>query len=154
MRRTSWALIALGTLALTGPALAQSYPDKDPSSAYPRGNDGITEMQREQRRQGAPYVPMQNREARQGDAMEHRGETTREWLKEAQEAVARGQLGQANEYLERAATRILSRSTEPHRAGELMQDQRLGHINVAREALMRRDRRRAAREIDLAIASR
>ena len=76
---------------------------------------------------------------------------SREWLKQAQDALRAGQFGEANEYLERATTRLLSRSTDPSRAGEPMQDNRLAHIVDARQALYRRDRREADRQIDMAI---
>jgi hypothetical protein len=141
MQRT--ALMAAG-LMLALPALAQPFPDK----GSPR-EDGITEQRREMTRQGEAFVPLQNRESRQGDALEH--ETSQEWLKEAQTALRVGQMGQANEYLERAATRLLSRSTEPSQAGAPMQDNRLAQITAARESLQRRDRSAAARQIDLAL---
>lgn len=138
------ALIAASVM-LAGPALAQPLPDKGA-----RLEDGITEQRREMNRRGEASVPLQNRESRQGDAMEEM-QGSREWLKQAQDALRAGQLGQANEYLERAATRLLSRSTEPSRAGEPMQDNRLALIAEARESLQRRDRRMAERQIDAAI---
>lgn len=145
MRR--FALMAASVM-LAGPALAQPLPDKGAS-----GEDGISEQQREMTRRGEPSVPQQNRESRQGDAMEAM-QGSGEWLKQAQDALRAGQLGQANEYLERAATRLLSRSTEPSRAGEPMQDERLAHIADARQALYRRDRREAGKQIEMAILAR
>ena len=132
-------------LLLGSPVLAQPYPDKGD-----RAEDGITEQRREMHRRGEAYVPHQNRESRRGDAMESM-QGSREWLKQAHDALRAGQLGQANEYLERAATRLLSRSTEPSRAGEPMRDNRLARIADAREALYRRDRREAERQIEMAI---
>ncbi|WP_431303842.1 hypothetical protein [Sediminicoccus sp. BL-A-41-H5] len=133
-------------LILAGPALAQSWPDPGAS----RATDSITEQQREMRRMGEPSVPLQNRDSRQIDAL---GELagSREWLKEAQTAIRRGQLGLANELLERTATRMLTRSTEPALAGQPMRDPRLGYVNDARQALFRRDRREADRLIEMAI---
>ncbi len=136
-------------LALAGPAFAQ------PNAAMPHGSmaqDGISEQHRERMRQAAPSVPLQNRESRLGDARAPDVGGTREWLKEAQQALRRGQMGEANEYLERAATQILTRSTEASRAGEPMRDRNLALIGDARGALMRRDRRAAAEAIDRAIA--
>lgn len=137
------ALMAAGLL-LAGPALAQPFPDK-PS---PR-EDGLTEQRREMTRQSEAFVPQQNRESRQGDALAH--ETSQEWLKAARNALRAGQQGEASEYLERAATRLLSRSTEPSRAGTPMQDSRLALITEARASLQRRDRRAAERQIDQAL---
>jgi len=143
MRFTPAVLVAL---ALASPAFAQPRP------AVPQ--DGISEQQRERMRQEAPSVPLQNRESRLGDARAPNVEGTREWLKEAQDALRRGQMGEANEYLERAATQILTRSTEASRGSEPMRDRNLALIADARGALMRRDRRGAADAIDLAIAGR
>jgi len=131
-------------LALASPAFAQPKP------AMPQ--DGIAEQHRERLRQDAPSVPLQNRESRLGDARAANVEGTREWLKEAQEALRRGQMGEANEYLERAATQILTRSTEASRAGEPLRDRNLRLISDARAALMRGDRRAAGEAIDRAIA--
>lgn len=133
------------SLLLAGPALAQTSP-----LPGDRQSDGLTEQRREMNRRGEPSVPLQNRESRQADMVgEMQG--SREWLKQAQDALRSGQFGQANEYLERAATRLLSRSTEPSRADEPMQDNRLALIGEARKSLARRDRREAERQIDLAI---
>ena len=123
--------LTLATLVIAVPALAQRQaPPKDDGR-----DDGITEQRREMTRRGEAYVPQQNRESRRGDALEGRSVSAREWLKEAQDALRAGRVGEANEFLERAATRILSRSTEPSRAGEPMRDNRLGMIAGAREAL-------------------
>jgi len=113
--------------------------------------DGITEMHRERNRQGEPWVPAQNRESRVGDQLASDVEGPRGWLMEAQRALRRGQLGQANEFLERAETRMLTRSTEPVRAGQPMQDGMVSYIAAARQALWRRDRREAERHIDMAL---
>lgn len=137
-------ILAAGLLAL--PAGAQPWPG--PGAAAPP--DSIGEQQREMRRLGEPSVPLQNRDSRQIDAL---GELAgpREWLKEAQVAIRAGQIGLANELLERTATRLLTRSTDPARAGEPMRDPRLGYISDARQALFRRDRRGADGLIELAI---
>jgi len=143
MRFTPAVLVAL---ALASPAFAQPRP--------PVPQDGISEQHRERMRQEAPSVPLRNRESRLGDARAPNVEGTREWLKEAQEALRRGQLGEANEYLERAATQILTRSTDASRAAEPMSNRNLALIADARGALMRRDRRGAAEAIELAVAGR
>jgi len=117
-------------------------------------DEGMVEQRRERLRQDGFSVPQQNRESHRGDAIAGEVQGSREWLKEAQQALRSGQTGQANEYLERAATRLLSRSTEPARAGEPMRNLALDHISGAREALWRRDRREADRQIELAIAAR
>jgi len=133
-------------LTLASPAFAQPKPGPV--------QDGISEQHRERTRQEAPSVPLQNRDSHLGDARAPGVSGTREWLKEAQDALRRGQMGEANEYLERAATQILTRSTEASRGSEPMRDRNLALIADARGALMRRDQRGAADAIDLAIAGR
>ena len=157
MRSTPWFLAAMGVFALTVPALAQPYPGyREPAEGSPQMQREIDRQNgyRDDRRDDSPGARQQDRDDRRGDRMRREVESSREWLKEAQEAVRRGNLGQANEFLERAATRMLSGSTEPSHAREPMNDNRLRHINDAREALWHRNRREAARQIDMAIASR
>lgn len=128
------------------------YPgERDRGSRDRAAPDGITEMQRERNRRGEPWVPAQNRESRIGDELASEIRDVRGWLMESQRALRRGQLGQANEFLERAETRILTRSTEPVRAGEPMRDGVISYIAAARQALWRRDRREAERQIDMAL---
>lgn len=133
------------SLLLAAPGFAQFGPDPALSR-----QDSIAEQQREMRRQGEPAVPLQNRDSRRIDSL---GELAgpREWMKEAQVALRAGQLGLANEILERVATRILTRSTDPALAGQPMRDPRLATISDARQALFRRDRREADRLIEMAI---
>lgn len=135
------------SLLLAAPAFAQLGPDPALSR-----QDSITEQQREMQRQGEPSVPLQNRDSRRIDAL---GELAglREWMKEAQVALRAGQLGLANEILERVATRMLTRSTYPALADQPMRDPRLATITDARQALFRRDRREADRLIEMAIQS-
>jgi hypothetical protein len=139
--------IWVAALLLAAPAVAQSWPD--PGAAR---QDSIAEHQREMQRQGEPSVPLQNRDSRRIDTL---GELAgpREWLKEAQTAIRAGQLGVANELLERAATRLLTRSTVPALADQPMRDPRLAYISDARQALFRRDRREADRLIEMAVQS-
>lgn len=142
-------LLTLCVVAM--PAMAQTSPERDRTLRDGAAPDGITEMQRERNRRGEPWVPAQNRESRSADALASEIEGVRGWLMEAQRALRRGQPGQANEFLERAETRMLTRSTEPVRAGEAMQGGMVGYISAARQALFRRDRREAERQIDMAL---
>jgi hypothetical protein len=134
-------------LLLATPAFAQWGP-----APVPPRQDSIAEQQREMQRQGEPSVPLQNRDSRRVDALGEPADS-RAWLKEAQVALRGGQLGLANEILERVATRLLTRSTEPARADEPMRDPRLATITDARQALFRRDPREAERLIEMAIQS-
>jgi hypothetical protein len=110
MRTASWICTALATVALATPALAQTTPAR----ATPlSGRDGaITEMQRP-----GPAVPQQNRAGATADAIGETHSGSTEFLKQAQAALRIGNLGVANELLERAATRMLSRSTVATEAG-------------------------------------
>lgn len=147
MRNSTWLTAALGTALLATPALAQVQHYTDPS----RGG-AISEMERERHSAGPPSVPMQDRDSNIADDIDARG--IHGWLMQAKAAIGRGQLGQANEFLERAETRLLSRSTAPDRAGQPMATPRLTTISGAREALRNRDRRGAMQQIDLALGGR
>jgi len=144
MRRSTWLTAALGTVILATPALAQTQ-----QYSAPGRNDSLTEMERQGRNPGAPSVPMQNRDGAVADDMDARG--VNEWLMQAKAAIGRGQFGQANEFLERAETRMLSRSTSPDRAGEPASSPRLSSISGAREALRKRDRNGALQQIEAAL---
>lgn len=144
MRKSPWLYAAVGTVLLSAPALAQMQQYGSPGRA-----DSMSEMQRERRNPGPPSVPLQNRDGAVADEVDARG--AHDWLNQAKVAISRGNLGQANEFLERAETRLLSRSTEPSRAGEPASGPRLSSISGAREALRNRDRRGALQQIDQAL---
>ena len=146
MSITKWGLVALGAMAIAMPVAAQAPATK------PTGDAAITEMQRQQANPGVPAVPNQNREGAMADARDADWVGTRQWLTEARDAVDHGNFGSANELLERAATRMLSRSVVTSMAAEPMHDARLRQITLAREAVLRRDRGEAMRQIDLALA--
>lgn len=147
MRTIPFGLAVAGGLALAAPVLGQA-----PSPA-PRGDAAVEEIQRQRGTDPAvPAVPHQNRAAEAADARDGGWATTRDWLVQAQAAVGGGDLGVANEMLERAETRMLSRSEESAQAVLPMYDRRLRHITMAREAVLRRDREEAMRQIGLALA--
>ena len=117
---------ALGAALIALPALAQ------------RDNGAIEEMRREQANPNTPWVPQQRRAAAEADAM-GRQDASR-WLAEADQALRRGRLGEANELLERAETRLLTRGTLAGLADRPMQDPVVDRIAEARRALTARDR--------------
>ncbi|MBX9701263.1 MAG: hypothetical protein K2X74_17645, partial [Acetobacteraceae bacterium] len=123
---------ALGAAMMAGPALAQ------PGGA-------INEMRREQAGPGPSWVPEQNRLAAEADSM-GRQEASR-WLGQAEEALRRGRMGEANELLERAETRLLTRSTPAPMADQPYQGPVVDRIAAARRALMERDRSGASQSI-------
>ena len=145
MSMTKWGLVALGALAIAAPVAAQAPPTRQ------TGDAAVTEMQRQQANPGVPAVPNQNREGAMADARDADWVGTRQWLSDARLAVDQGNFGSANELLERAATRMLSRSVVSSMASEPMHDARLRQITAAREAVLRRDRPEAMRQIDLAL---
>lgn len=144
MRKSTWLTAAFGTVLLATPALAQMQQYSTPGRS-----DSLTEMERQRRNPGPPSVPMQNRDGAIADDMDARG--VQEWLMQAKAAIGRGQLGQANEFLERAETRLLSRSTDPAMAGSPASGPRVASISGAREALRNRDRNEAMRQIEMAL---
>lgn len=144
MRKSPWLYAAFGTVLLAAPALAQMQQPANPGRA-----DSLSEMEHQRRSPGPSSVPMQNRDGALADGVDARG--VQEWLMQAKAAIGRGQLGQANEFLERAETRLLSRSTDPSRAGEPASGPRLNSISGARQALRNRDRSGAIQQIDQAL---
>jgi len=79
--------------------------------------------------------------------------TPEAFLMAAQRALAAGRTGQAQEALERAETRLLTRSTEPSMANTPDSAPMVMQISQARQALARRDTAGARRAIDMAMAS-
>lgn len=75
------------------------------------------------------------------------------FLAAAQRALAAGRTGQAQEALERAETRLLTRSTDPSMANTPDSAPMVMQISQARQALARRDTAGARRAIDMAMAS-
>jgi hypothetical protein len=116
-----------------------------------RGRAAATDEMYHERGSGAamPAVPMQNRNARMADALST--DSAMGSLRQAEEAVQAGRFGQANEFLERAATRLLTRATPADRANVPMAGGGVQAINDARAAVMRRDRAEAQRQIRIAM---
>jgi hypothetical protein len=128
MRRTELLATALGAVLLTTPVLV-------PSLAQAAG-DGMS------RRHAAAAI---DRSAAGGDATA--------WVEQAQDALRRNRTGEATELLERAETRLLTRSTPSSMADQPMQGPAIQHISAARAAIGTRDRRGAARETEQALAA-
>ncbi|MCX8134904.1 MAG: hypothetical protein N3D18_13190 [Roseococcus sp.] len=141
--------LLLGTLLLAAPALAHHGERHPPANALAQA-DSIQELQRQRARpETPPGVQAQRRDAEAADALGEDG--ARRLLVAAREAVQGRRLGQANELLERAEARMLTRGTAPARAGEPLRAGPIGHAAAAREALLRRDAAAALREIDAAL---
>lgn len=153
MRQRKALGLAAGLLLLAGPASAQLWNQQPWNQESPW--EAERPMSKEEARDELREMQRERRGGYRGERRAYRqdAEDAREFLREAQEAIEEGRFGRANEYLERAATRMLSRSTEPSRAREPVRDRSLAHISEAREALTRRDPRRAMRQIERAIES-
>jgi len=152
MRHVTPLRLTLGLLLLAGPAFAQ------PMGKEPGYGDDLRQMQRdrtiEQRDRMVDQRGLDLRSDREERRFNRReAHDARESLRDAQEAVQQGQFGLAGEYLQRAATRILSRGNDRLRARDPARDRSLEHISEAREALNRRDPRRAMQQIERAIES-
>ena len=127
---------ALGAVLVAAPAMAQ------------QSGSAIEEMRREQASPGTPWVPMQNRIAAEADAMGR--QDAGRWLRDAEQALRRGRLGEAYELLERAETRLLTRSTLASMADRPYHGPVVDHIGAARRAVLRRDREEALRAVSAA----
>jgi hypothetical protein len=125
---------AIGMMLAAAPAaLAQ------PSDA------ALREMRGERTPAATPSLAQQERAAEAADALGRQQVSA--WLVQADAAVRRGRMGEANELLERAETRLLTRSTLASQADRPMSDPVVDRIVAARRALMERDRTTAMREI-------
>jgi hypothetical protein len=155
MRRMTFAVPALLALSLPLGALGQGV------GGSPYANPGVDQRLQEMRGaspapdQGAPLA-RQERSAAQLDGSQadvsqadvsQAGDDAGSLLRMAEQALGQGQWSRANEYLERASTRLLTRSAVASQAGVPVEGGAVGAIAAAREALGRRDRSEAGRQI-------
>jgi len=121
-------------------ALAQARPDP-----------ALQEMQRERASPGVPPgVQAQRRAAEEAEGAELQGALAQ--LRSARAAIAARRYGQANEFLERAESRLLTRSTLATQAGAPLTGGAIGHLAAARAAVQRQDQAAALREVDMVLA--
>jgi len=150
------AILALGALVLCAPALAHHDEKHPPANAFaqaaPAPGDSIRELQRQRANPDTPPgVQGQRRDAADADGASV--DDAAGQLRAALTALRAGRAGQANEFLERAESRLLTRSTPAPRAAVAVQDGPISRISAARAALLRNDRPAAQREIEAALAA-
>ena len=80
------------------------------------------------------------------------GNTPEAYMAAAQRALAAGRTGAAQEALERAETRLLTRSTEPGLAGSPAETPMIRQISDARRALADRDTAGARQALGMAMS--
>lgn len=142
------AALALALLLPTA-ALAH-HGERHPPPNQLSQADAIGELQRQRARpEVPPGVAAQRREAQEADALVVDDAAAQ--LRAAHTAIRARRLGQANELLERAESRLLTRGTLASRAGEAVQGGAVGRIAAARAALLRNDAKAAAAEVDAAL---
>ena len=152
------ALAPLGTALAHHPSVGMS-PHEQPhaaanqfAQAAPGQQDSIRELQRQRANPNVPPgVQAQRRDAADADAASVDDAAAQ--LSAAITAIRAGRGGQANEFLERAESRLLTRSTLATRAGEAVQDGPIARVSAARAALMRNDRAGAQREVEAALVA-
>lgn len=137
--------------AALAPGLALAHRgDRFESTSRLAQADAIRELQRSRANPDQPPgAAAQRRDAAEADAAALDDAAAQ--LQGALAALRAGRLGPANEFLERAETRLLTRSTAPARAEDPVTGGPIGHISAARAALLRRDRAGAQRQIELAL---
>jgi hypothetical protein len=114
--------------------------------------DSIQELQRQRRNPDVPPgVQAQRRDAADADAASLDDAAAQ--VRAASTALRAGRAGQANEFLERAESRLLTRSTVPAQAGQPVQGGPVGHIAAARAALFANDRTKAQAEMEAALTA-
>ena len=130
------AILVTLTLALASPAFAhhnEPHPQTLAQAVMPAPDRTMREIQREQRNPATPYVPEQNRDAGQADSAGI--DDAAGLLYAAQTALRSKRRGQAIEFLERAESRLLTRSTPAPRAGEAVSAGPVSQIAAARAAV-------------------
>ncbi len=75
------------------------------------------------------------------------------FIQAAETAIAAGRLGEAQEAIERAESRVLNRSVRPSKAGEASQQALVQQLSEARQALARGDRAGAVAQLARARAN-
>ena len=146
-------LMALAAPALS-PALSPAWAHHDephPQALAQAPDRTIREIQREQRNPATPYVPEQNRDAGQADAAGI--DDAAGLLYAAQTALRTNRRGQAVEFMERAESRLLTRSTVATRAGEAVAAGPTARIAAARAAVVAGNVVKAQEEIAAALAA-
>lgn len=135
------------------PMLAHAHRgDRFESTTQLAQADSIRELQRlRSNPDQPPGVAAQRRDAAEVDAASL--DDAAGQLQGALTALRAGRPGPANEFLERAESRLLTRSTAPSRADEAVTGGPIGRISAARAALLRNDRAGAQREIEAALAA-
>ena len=144
-------VLLAAALLVAGPALAH-HGERHPAPNLMAQADSIQELQRQRRNPDVPPgVQAQRRDAADADAASLDDAASQ--LRGAATALRAGRAGQANEFLERAESRLLTRSTPPAQAGQPVQSGPVGHISAARAALFANDRAKAQSEMDAALAN-
>ena len=144
-------VLIAAALLLSSPAIAH-HDERHPPVGQLAQVDSIQELQRQRRNPDVPPgVQAQRRDAAGADSASL--DDAAGQLRGAATALRAGRAGQANEFLERAESRLLTRSTPPAMAGEAVRSGPVGHVAAARAALFANDRPRAQREIEAALAT-
>jgi hypothetical protein len=151
--------LAAAALLLAVPATVTAawahHDEPHPASnlmAQANTGDSIQELQRQRRNPDVPPgVQAQRRDAADADAASLDDAAAQ--IRAASTALRAGRAGQANEFLERAESRLLTRSTIPAQAGQPVQGGPVGHIAAARAALFANDRAKAQAEMEAALTA-
>ncbi|WP_421989170.1 hypothetical protein [Roseococcus sp.] len=142
-------LLVLSAALLPGLAFASPGARAEASRQVAQA-DSIRELQRLQANPDQPPgVAAQRRDAAEVDAASV--DDAAGQLRAALTSLRAGRPGPANEFLERAQSRLLTRDTAPARAGEAVTGGPVGRISAARAALLRNDRGTAQSEIEAAL---
>ena len=137
-------------LAVAAPAFAH-HGERHPQGLAQAPDRTLREIERERRGTATPYVPEQNREAGSADVAGI--DDAVGLLNAATTALRANRRGQALEFMERAESRLLTRSTPAPRAGDAVQGGPVARIAAARAATGAGDVAGAQREIEAALVA-
>ncbi len=137
---------------LLAPGLAAAHHGERHPVQLAQADAAIQELNRQRARpEVPPGVQAQRREAQEADAAA--ADDAAAQLRAAYAAIGARRSGQANELLERAESRLLTRSTLATRAGEAVKGGPVGRIAAARAALLRGDQKAALQAVDDALTA-
>ena len=149
MRKTMIAAVLLAAL----PAWAhhdEPHPTVLAQAVSPGVDPTVREIRRARENPGAtPWVPEQNRNASGADAAGI--DDVAGLLYAAQTALRTNRRGQAVEFMERAESRMLTRSTPAPQADQPMAGGPVGRIAAARAAAIAGDAPKAQAELEAAL---
>jgi hypothetical protein len=101
------------------------------------------------RRESAPTMPAPAAPA----TIDNDERTPAEYIRLAKTAITAGKLGAAIEFIDKGQTRLLDRSIALDKTFDPISDESIKQLSVAKQALLTKNRERAVKSLDAALAA-